>query len=180
MELDIKDQASKKNTIALLSKLAKCIPNDERLDMLEQLRILPGAKIPTNMGSDMNLNWDEVREMSDCGIEFGAHSVTHPILANVSEVEAMQEIFESKKAIENFTRKEVIVFSYPVGGEDRFDKTTKDIVKETGYSYAVSYIHGVNTIPGLDRFSLKRIHVEKEDTFPVFKCKILMPGIVKY
>ena len=47
------------------------------------------------------LSWDEVREMARNGIEFGGHTVTHPILQTLSSAEGLaQEIAGCKTRIE--------------------------------------------------------------------------------
>jgi len=177
---DLGNESKKRTAMASLVKLAKRIPNEKRLELLDQLKMTLRVKIPKEAGKDLILSWADVLEMSKHGIEFGAHSVTHPILANMPIFEMRLEIEDSKEAIEKVTGKEVVVFSYPVGGEDRFNTVTKDLVKEAGYSYAVSYVHGVNDHFRLDRFCLKRLHVEKGDSFSVFKAKLLMPDYIKY
>jgi len=46
------------------------------------------------------LDWEEVREMANNGIDFGAHSMTHEVLAKLSLEEACREIVKSKSAIQ--------------------------------------------------------------------------------
>ena len=42
------------------------------------------------------LSWDQVRLMARNRVEFGAHSVTHPILTQVEEKEAMKKSSDQK------------------------------------------------------------------------------------
>lgn len=64
------------------------------------------------------LRWAQVREMSEAGIAFGAHSRTHPDLTRVSSGEAEEEIVASKRAIEQFLERPVESFAYPYGAYD--------------------------------------------------------------
>jgi peptidoglycan/xylan/chitin deacetylase (PgdA/CDA1 family) len=173
-------EANKRFAISSLAKLAKRVSNDNRLRLLDQIRKALEVRIPDGISSDMILSWAQILEMSSNGIEFGAHSVTHPILANMSETEARHEIEYSKKNIECVTGKKVTVFSYPVGGHDKFSAATRELVKKAGYSYAVSYVHGVNYFSKLDPFCMKRLDVEWNDTFHIFKAKLLMPNYIRY
>lgn len=61
------------------------------------------------------LNWQEIKELSDAGIEIGAHSKTHPRLSKLSLLEAEKEIADSKKQIEDRIGKSVGSFAYPYG-----------------------------------------------------------------
>jgi peptidoglycan/xylan/chitin deacetylase (PgdA/CDA1 family) len=48
-------------------------------------------------------------------VEIGAHSVSHPSLAALSEVDRTEEIVESKTRIERLVDREVTSFAYPFG-----------------------------------------------------------------
>jgi peptidoglycan/xylan/chitin deacetylase (PgdA/CDA1 family) len=61
------------------------------------------------------LEWDEIKEMTNNGIDFGAHSMTHEVLAKLSLEEARREIVKSKLAIQEYLNHDVTVFSYPYG-----------------------------------------------------------------
>lgn len=102
------------------------------------------------------LSWEEVLEMRGCGIEFGAHTVTHPILSTLTEERARQEIADSKRVIEEHLGVPVRNFAYPVGRSKDFNSTTKSIVKEAGFSGAVTMIFGSNDSES-DVFELRRM-----------------------
>lgn len=73
------------------------------------------------------LGWDEIMEMSDYGIEFGAHTLNHPHLPQLTLKEAKKEIVESKKLLEKHIGKDVIFFDYPYGEENN---EVREIVKD--------------------------------------------------
>ena len=79
------------------------------------------------------LGWDEIKEMSNFGIDFEAHTKTHKNLCLLKDREAMEELTGSKKAIEAGLGKKVIGLSYPFG---IFDQRIKGLVKEAGFRYA--------------------------------------------
>jgi peptidoglycan/xylan/chitin deacetylase (PgdA/CDA1 family) len=61
------------------------------------------------------LDWDEIGEMSDDGIDFGAHTVTHPDFSKLDLAQTRREIIDSKLEIERHLGKQVPFFSYPYG-----------------------------------------------------------------
>jgi peptidoglycan/xylan/chitin deacetylase (PgdA/CDA1 family) len=101
------------------------------------------------------LNWDEIREMHDSGIEFGSHTVTHTILTRLPTSEIARELQESRKKLWEQLRVQDVGFAYPNGSRDDFDARTRAVVCESGYSYAVTCSSGANDRFS-DRFELKR------------------------
>ena len=62
------------------------------------------------------LNVDELREMQDSGlVEIGAHTMTHPILANETSERSWSEIKLSVDTLSMLLNKEVYTFAYPNG-----------------------------------------------------------------
>lgn len=61
------------------------------------------------------LSWAEAREMHRAGIEFGAHTLTHPDLTRLSSQAAEMEMRSSKEAIEDALGAPVSSFAYPFG-----------------------------------------------------------------
>jgi len=98
------------------------------------------------------LSWKQVREMSDSGISFGSHTLTHPFLTSIPRKQVEKEIHLSKVIIEQQIGKPVTTFAYPSGD---FNSDTKGIVKEAGYSAAVSTMPGYNSAHD-DVYALKR------------------------
>lgn len=98
------------------------------------------------------LSWEQVREMSNGGISFGAHTLTHPLLTRIPRKQAEEEICLSKVIIEQHLGRPVATFAYPSGD---YDSYTKKITREAGYSAAVSTLPGYNTAHD-DLHALKR------------------------
>ena len=73
------------------------------------------------------LSWSEIREMGSYGIEFGAHTLTHPDLTLLDTGDARDEILASKAIIENALGSPVVSFAYPYG---RCNDRIRSIVAE--------------------------------------------------
>ena len=75
---------------------------------------------PTDLPRSPLLSWREIKELQAYGIEFGAHSQTHPDLTAISTAEAEWEIVGSKLVIEDMLGEKVNIFAYPYGKFDLF------------------------------------------------------------
>jgi peptidoglycan/xylan/chitin deacetylase (PgdA/CDA1 family) len=173
----LQNQHDRKSIYNQLVTTAKAIPNAERIELLEQVCEQLQVPLPSE---PMALNWDEVREMANNGIEMGGHTVTHPILSQTPQDTLRHEIEECRSTIIRETGQQVTAFSYPVGGNLHFNKQSEDIVQKAGYQFAASYVHGVDNPRSRNWFTLKRIHVEKEDSFPVFCSMLQMPELIDF
>lgn len=61
------------------------------------------------------LSWSEIEELARHGVEFGAHTVTHPNLARLEPVAAAAEMRESRIDLEDRTGRSVRTFAWPYG-----------------------------------------------------------------
>lgn len=86
----------------------------------------PNDYLPSFNGRSM-LNWNEIREMQRLGIEFGAHTCTHPDLTRIPPHLVKKEVCGSKAIIEDALGKAVSCFSYPYG---RYNQQVRNIVRE--------------------------------------------------
>jgi len=98
------------------------------------------------------LSWKQVREMSDGGVSFGSHTLTHPFLTRIPRKQVEQEVHLSRDVIEQQIGKRVTTFAYPSGN---YDSGIRRIVEEAGYSAAVTTVAGSNSVHD-DVYALKR------------------------
>lgn len=64
------------------------------------------------------MNWQQIREWSAAGIEFGSHSLTHADLTVASESRLERELADSKAIIEDQIGLPVRYFAYPFGRQN--------------------------------------------------------------
>ncbi|SFE01859.1 polysaccharide deacetylase family protein [Thermophagus xiamenensis] len=105
------------------------------------------------------LSREEIHHMQASGlVEFGSHTLFHPILPHCNDNTALEEIQLSKKKTEELTGKPCRFFSFPNG-----DYCERDIrlCKKAGYEAAVTLDVGYNSRND-DPFRLKRISVPDE------------------
>lgn len=91
------------------------------------------------------INISELKEMHNSGlVEIGAHTLTHPILANENELRSEYEIIESISQLSSLLNKEITAFAYPNGLNNLdFGKREMDIVKKAGIKLAFSVNPGI-------------------------------------
>ena len=90
---------------------------------------------------DSYLNWNEIKTLDASGlITIGSHTLDHLALGSRSADIQREQIFDSKKILEDELGHPVTTFSYPYGS---FNATTVALVQEAGYTTAVSTIAGV-------------------------------------
>jgi peptidoglycan/xylan/chitin deacetylase (PgdA/CDA1 family) len=110
------------------------------------------------------LTWSEVRELSNHGIVFGSHTVTHPQLRELSVADINEEVVNSKRTIEERLGCSVDSFSYPFAfpqTEPEFTKMLRDSLSRAGYQ------NGVCTIVGRANRRSEPLFVER---LPVNSC----------
>ena len=177
-KLRLVDSRDKAFAIQMILGWIKHVPDDISRKFVEKLPGELNVAMTEEIGKGLLLSWDEVKEMAHHRIEFGSHTVTHPILANVSEDRLHWEISESKKMIEQQTGNETVVMAYPVGRKSKFSLTAQEAVAKHGFRYAVSYEEGAVAQKTYNRFAIPRIHVETEYTKRLFRANLMFPNLM--
>jgi peptidoglycan/xylan/chitin deacetylase (PgdA/CDA1 family) len=176
LSLDSPD--ARRAAINAVLKYVKEIPEEAKRAFLDRLRAELAAEPPAHLTEGMHLSWDDVRAMAAAGVEFGGHTVTHPVLSNVSREQMEREVAESKQAIKQNLGEEPIAFAYPVGRAARFNKAAEEAVARAGFAYAVSYDEGLALQHPSARYSLARIHVERDHSLSLFRTNVLFPRLM--
>ena len=111
----------------------------------------------------------DICNVQSLGFEIGSHTITHPIMAELSLQEQEKEINISRKNIEEITGSPVRFFSYPFG---RTSAETRNLVVKAGYDMAFGNRRGCVTHQ-TDRFDLPRISASNCPV-PVLALKIIV------
>lgn len=143
--------------------------NDEdRQSWIEKLRDKLGVAKQA-ISENLMLSWMEAKEMESGGVSFGSHTVTHPVLTRVRIGQVLSEIYESKKAIEEHLGIPVTSFAYPNGKKGDFNDDIKNVLRDAGFTCAVTTIFGTNR-KSEDLFELRRGTPWEQD-LPSFAVK---------
>lgn len=147
------------------------------IERLEQTWNIPRA---AGHGDCRPMQWNHLREMRAAGMEVGAHGVDHRMLAKMPEADMVQEIRLSKAALDRELGEPVEVMSYPVGGSDAFDGATIRAAREAGFRMACSYLSGTAQASEEERFSMRRLPVEREMDTSFFRAMVSLPEVFSY
>lgn len=109
----------------------KRMPAEKRNAILT--KVLPADGSANGQEIDSMLTWDQAREMSDAGIEMGAHTVSHPLLSYEDSSSVERELRLSKQTLEEKLGKKVRAFAYPNGD---WNESVRKQVADAGYRYA--------------------------------------------
>jgi len=131
--------ARRRDAIGRLIASLKYLAPEERLQRCGEIAVLAGAALP----DDLMMSRADVVALRDAGMQVGAHTVTHPILATLAEAGARREIDESRRLLETLLDERVRLFAYPNGkpGADYLPEHAR-LVRELGFDAAVSTAHG--------------------------------------
>ncbi|CAN5730412.1 polysaccharide deacetylase family protein [soil metagenome] len=119
--------------------MAKYLAPDERARVVAAIAERAGEPLPT----DLMMTADQVVQMRRAGMQVGAHTVTHPILAKLDDRAAWREMDDSKRYLETLLGERVGLFAYPNGkpGED-YTAHSVAIARDVGFDSAVSTAWG--------------------------------------
>jgi peptidoglycan/xylan/chitin deacetylase (PgdA/CDA1 family) len=130
----------------------KYLDMERRMAISQRLLESVGAEPPQLMMTSA-----EVMELRNAGMDIGAHTAAHPILAKLSDKEARNQIDDGRCRLEELLGMRVPLFAFPNGVPGR-DYCARDValVRELGFDGAVS------TAPGCvgtdaDLFQVPRI-----------------------
>jgi peptidoglycan/xylan/chitin deacetylase (PgdA/CDA1 family) len=131
---------------------------EERRELVSALPGLLKAQMPEQAPPEYRpLSWDAVRALAASGVEFGAHTRTHPILSALTDPEELrEEIAGSKARIESELDRPVPHFCYPNGKMRDIGAAAAAAVRRAGMQTAVTAERGLNRIHQ-DAFWLRRI-----------------------
>jgi peptidoglycan/xylan/chitin deacetylase (PgdA/CDA1 family) len=160
MRFRLDSPQSKQDAAKKVKEASKLMPDESRRELCDAVERELRAQIPERAPEAYRpLSWDEVREMARAGIEFGAHTHSHPILSRLRPEDVRRELVRSKARIEEETGRPAIHFCYPNGRPCDIGAVAVEEAQRAGFVTAVTTDMGLN-FPGADRFLLRRIGVD--------------------
>jgi peptidoglycan/xylan/chitin deacetylase (PgdA/CDA1 family) len=162
--------------ITTLTDRYKSLPGEYAEAYLEFLAKATGAG-RCEEGAEEWMTWDMVRGLRRAGMSVGAHTVTHPVLANHPAERQRDEIAFSKRRLERELGEPVTAFSYPEGTPSAFDARTRAIVHELGFELAFSFYGGYRRFADWDPFDVRRATVSAVTPPSLFRAMLTVPGV---
>lgn len=126
-----------------LCEWTKRIPSDAVPDLLGAMMRAADVELPSRAPARFRvLSWNEMRAAEPKGWRFGAHTMTHPVIGNCTDVRADWEIGASLAAVQAQLTNPTGVFCYPVGREGDFGERDMSLMQRHGVRWALSAIPG--------------------------------------
>lgn len=118
----------------LLSRL-KYLPPQRRLQAVAGVVRAAGVRMP----DDLMMSSAQLRAWRDAGLQVGAHTVNHPILARLDDAAALREMCDSRERLQQLLDQAVTTFAYPNGrpGED-YTAASVEAARRAGFEAAVT------------------------------------------
>ena len=127
--------------------------------------------LPSSMLGGAMLSWSQVRRMHDSGIQFGAHTMTHPVISRLDLETMREEIGESRALIEQNIGAVVDHFAFPFGKFRDCGTSAAKLLKELGFRTAVTAMAGLNQ-RGIDVLRLRRLMVGHHASIAMFALQL--------
>ena len=160
--------------VAIDARLRSAPTVDEREKFLEAVRELLRVSPAAVPGEEptLPLTWEEVREMEKSGwVSFGAHTMHHPILAQLTDpAEVRYEVEKCRAVLEAQLGHPVRSFAYPVGQLQHIGEDVVRAVQQAGYCWALTTRYGLNTSRS-DPFLLRRIEADVDQHWLVIAAE---------
>ena len=129
--------------IRRLLRAAKSLTPQKLKQFLDDLAEVAGTgRAPRTAETAPWMTWDMVREMHRGGIDFGGHTVTHPVLSKCSIDQQREEIRQSKARVEAELGTPITTFSYPIGQRWAMTSETRRLVREAGFQWGFNFYPG--------------------------------------
>ena len=119
-------------------------------------------------GSIPIMSADQIRQWAQQGIDFGAHSATHPDMIKMTPAELAQECSDSAQELREILGRSAKSFAYPHG---RQNATVRSVTARY-FDLAFGCEEGLNTV-NTDRFRLLRTMTRGRDGVRSFSYRIL-------
>lgn len=174
---DADDWVSRRKAGGRLQRTMKDLPKAALQALIERWTGQFRAHInPAEFGLSQVIDWDTVRRMISSGFEFGSHSMSHPVLANLDEATLRDELQGSRERMEKELGRSVRTIAYPVGKEYAYSDLVQRVTAETGYQLGAAYEGGVNWMgEGIRRYALRRQNIERGQDHARFAAMVQFP-----
>ena len=130
------EMSSRRAPLHRLIERVKYLEPEPRLACVDAITERAQARLP----NDLMMRSDQVRGLRAAGMQIGAHTASHPILATLTPAAAADEIARSRAVLEKLLGERVGMFAYPNGkpGVDYLPDVHPALVRELGFDAAVS------------------------------------------
>jgi peptidoglycan/xylan/chitin deacetylase (PgdA/CDA1 family) len=143
---------ARRSAIASIIERIKYLPPAQRDAAANCIAKRAEARLP----DDLMLRSEQVIALRRAGMQIGAHTVTHPILASLAAGAVLDEMVQSKRQLEALIQERVQLFAYPNGRPNHdYNAQTVALARDAGFDAAVTTAWGAATVR-TDPFQIPR------------------------
>lgn len=143
MQLEWTDAAGAARAARRVVDALKLVPDVERRRVVDAIPALLDVELPASPPPRYeSMTWDQIRACGGGVTTFGAHTVSHPILARADDATARFEIEESWRRVRAETDAAVSVFCYPNGCPGDMTSREVAVLRGIGVDAAVTSTAG--------------------------------------
>lgn len=113
----------------------------------------------------------DLKTLADNGMTIGAHTLTHPVLAEQPPQLAVTEIVRSRAVLESVLGRKIWAFAYPFGGPDSVSSEVVEIARDAGFEAAFTNTGG-GFGASLPLHAIPRVHVSSDMDLAEFEAHV--------
>jgi hypothetical protein len=151
-ELSLETATARRQSYATLKARMIPLPRVQRESLLKKCAEVLRVEAPRGR----MLSWEDVKELQAAGIEFGAHTDSHPLLARIPIGEAREEMKRSLEEVRVRVGVAHPSFCFPAGSQN---PELMALVRQLGFRsvFQPSPPHRVNNLRTANPYSLGRL-----------------------
>lgn len=177
LRFQLESDAARRAAGQQVADLAVALTAVQRRELADGLPRLLRTELPEQAPPEYRpLSWEAVRTLAATGVEFGAHTKTHPILSALTNPQELRdEIVGSKARIESQLERPVLHFCYPNGKMADIGPPAVEVVRAAGMQTAVTAEPGLNGRHS-DPFLMNRIGADPGQESKYFARRVAGVG----
>ncbi len=156
--------ASAENVVRLL----KQVPNEQRLNAIEQLRYSASDAAPQRA----QLLSEELPLLEEAGIAIGNHTLTHPCLDQCMGETIRAEMESSQQILTEILGRPPVAIAYPNGNHN---EAVLNAAAKNGFQLGFAFDHRLNRLPLGNPLRISRLRVNSDT--PMDRFKIILSGL---
>lgn len=164
--LPLRTQEERLAALHAAAREVKKFPHDRAMTLVEEICDQLGED---DLAYPSVLDWDELRMLAHDNISFCPHTQWHPLLTRVTRDRARTEVAGSLADMRRELGDVLPVFAYPDGAHD---DGTVEIVRQAGFTLAVTQMDGHNDPRHTTPWRLCRTNITPRTTLPILRLRL--------
>jgi len=158
--------AEKMMAFSIAEEVVRGIARKDVASFCERLFKLNSAARSRQLAFSAALDWNQARAMARTGlVNFGCHTVSHPVLSRLDEAQCRSEIIQARDRITDELQAPPEFFAYPYGGLDDIGAFAPGLVARCGFRAAFTTARKLLRAANgqTETYAIPRLVLESED-----------------